>query len=39
MSSVDVTTSERAVVGHIVEAAGMLSSLTSVGSRRFDPVM
>jgi hypothetical protein len=39
MRSVEVTARERAVVGHIVDAAGIPSSFTSVGRRTLDPVM
>jgi hypothetical protein len=39
MRSVEVTARERAVVGHIVEAAGIPISSTRVGRSRLDPVM
>jgi hypothetical protein len=35
--SVEVTTSDNAVDGHMAEASGRSSSLTSVGRRTFEP--
>lgn len=39
ISRVAHITSESAVVGHIVDAAGMFKSLTRMGVNTFDPVM
>ena len=39
ISKVAQITSESAVVGQIVDAAGMCKSLTRIGVNTFDPVM
>lgn len=39
IKSVAQMTSERAVVGHIVDAVGIFKSLTRIGVKTFDPVI